>query len=188
MSRKYVLLPGVHSYIRTYFTGYSYYSTPKCGPIPNESIGIVFFSSINDIVTTFHIEFLDHNPAHMEMDIDSDSDPELHETQLSVKQTMNRSLRSVFEELISNKMLSEQIPINFCELEHSEEYVSESMNKILNWRYESQNINETHMKIWPHLMAMKSLIFVGNVEFLPELVYLKPICWLIKVNIYVNFN
>lgn len=190
MFRKYVLFPGVHSYIRIYFTDYSYYSTstPKCGPRPNESIGKVFFSSFNDIATTFHIEVLDHNPAHMTMDIGSDSDPELHETQFSVKQTLNRSLHSLFEELLSNKRLPEQIPINFCELEHSEEYVSESMSKIQNWHYESKDINETHIKIWPHLMAMKSLIFVGNVEFLPELVYLKPICWLIKVNIYVNFN
>lgn len=136
----------------------------------------------------FYIAFIDYKfikvPAYLDRSMDSEVNPKMFETQLSTNQTLNRSLRLKFEKLLLNKMLPDQIPIIFCERKQSQQGVSEALDRMQNWRFES-NINETHRKVWPHLMAMKSLIFVGNTEFLPELLYLKPLCWLIRVNIFI---
>lgn len=40
--------------------------------------------------------------------------------------------------------------------------------------------------VWPHILNKRSVVLVGNTDYYPHLVYLPPICDMIKVMLFVQ--
>lgn len=92
-------------------------------------------------------------------------------------------------QLSINKIASpKRMPYLFCRSKYDVDsnYALKEINGIRHFFYESANVNSVQHKVWPHLMAKQSLICVADFEGLPQALYLKPLCWLINVSLFVT--
>lgn len=95
-----------------------------------------------------------------------------HEVQLSIRQQM-------IETLLKNATLSEKEPITNQIDEPDQSMVScgiavESLIRL-------DKIYPIQKSVWPHILNKRSVILLGNTDFYPHLLYLPPVCDLIKV-------
>lgn len=98
------------------------------------------------------------------------------EVNISVRQQM-------IDTLLKDAKLYEIEPITNCinqfDSQASCDVVDENLKRL-------NKIYPIQKSVWPHILNKRSVVLVGNTDYYPHLVYLPPICDMIKVMLFVQ--
>lgn len=117
----------------------------------------------------------------------SEEDPDAHqctpEEFVKRDEEVNISVRQqMIERLLMNAKLYEKEPITSHNDQSDQGKVSckvadETLTRL-------NQVNPIQKSVWPHILNNRSVILIGNTDYYPHLLYLPPVCELVKVDIY----
>lgn len=116
----------------------------------------------------------------------SEEDPDAHQCTIEEfakrDEEVNISIRhQMIERLLQNAKLFEKEPITNRNDESDSMILAEMPEETLKLFNKKHPIQKS---VWSEILNKKSVILVGCTDYYPHLIYLPPICGMIKVNIF----